>query len=217
MTATNLGGDSLGDYSTSIYCPAAAIHGRAHACGASPLPPLSCIGRAGTGGVESAEFYLLRPGYQPFVVVDRSASVQPVPVSPYANLMAEVKSGFGRTMSRLPEVFGVSRQTLYNWIDGNPPKAAYHQRIEQLAGASKVFRDLNFKPTTTMLDRTVSNGKSFLQLLSEGADGKEAAMKLMRIVKRGADSRVKLETLLVGWKSTPSAADFGTPSFKEEA
>jgi len=131
--------------------------------------------------------------------------------------MAEVKSSFGRTMSRLPEVFGVSRQTLYNWLGGDSPKPMYERRIEQLACAARVFDELRFKPTAAMLDRTVTGGKTFLQLMSEGADGREMAQKLVRIVQRGADSRSKLDTLLAGRKKTSAIAmDFGTPSFKED-
>lgn len=208
--------ESCVDYSSMGMRAVAALHARADASGASPFPPLNRIARAGTGGVESAEFYLLRPGYVPFVVV-RSSTPEAVG-APYAGFMAEVKAGFGRTMSRLPEVFGVSRQTLYNWLNGDNPKSQYEQRIEQLAYAARVFDEQKFKPTTAMLDRTVSGGKSFLQLMSEGADGREAAQKLIRIVQRGAESRSKLDALLVGRKQSNSlAADFGTPSFKEDA
>lgn len=206
-----------GDNSTVGTRAGAPIQARADASGASPLAQLNrSIARAGTGGVASAEFYLLRPGYLPFVVV-RTSTPDGVG-TPYAGFMAEVKAGFGRTMSRLPEVFGVSRQTLYNWLNGDSPKAQYEQRIEQLAHAARAFDEKKFKPTTAMLDRTVSGGKSFLQLMSEGANGRETAEKLVRIVQRGAESRSKLDALLAGRKpSDSSAADFGTPSFKEVA
>ncbi|ANH69820.1 hypothetical protein [Mitsuaria sp. 7] len=190
-----------------------AVHGRADQIGAAPLPLLSRIGRAGTGGIEGAEFYLLRPGYQPFAVIDRTGET----TGSHAALMAEVKSGFGRTMSRLPEVFGVSRQTLYNWIGGDRPRPMYEPRIEQLAAAARIFSESAFKPTSAMLDRTLAGGKTFLQLLSEGADGREAAQKLIRVVKRGVQARSKLDALLVGRKKqTLAASDFGTPSFKED-
>ena len=137
-------------------------------------------------------------------------------VSPFVDLMTEVKAGFGRTMSRLPEIFGVSRQSLYNWLDGETPKDVHHAKLEQLAAAARVFTELGFKPTSATLDRTVAQGKSLLQLLSEGADGKEAAKKLVRIVQRGADSRARLDALLGGRKARPDASDMGTPTFNEE-
>jgi len=110
---------------------------------------------------------------------------------PYAKLMREVQSGFGRTMYRLPEVFGVSRQTLYNWLEGHIPKPVHHERLAQLAKAARVFAKLRFKPTPVMFDRPVAEGKTFLQLLAEGADGKDSATMLVRTVRRDHAPRPK--------------------------
>lgn len=153
-------------------------------------------------------------GYQPYEVLEQH---QVIEEAPYAQLMRQVKSGFGRTMSRLPEVFGVSRQTLYNWLEGETPKAAHQERLQQLAEAAKVFVDLGIKPTTSMLDRTVAQGKTFLQLMASGAEGQETARKLIRIAQRGNDSRAKLDILLAGRRAKLSVADVGAPTLDEDA
>jgi hypothetical protein len=175
---------------------------------------MALFGGAGTGGLESASFYLGRQGYLRFIIIERPAP--PMAVSPFVELMTEVKAGFGRTMSRLPEVFGVSRQSLYNWLDGETPRDIHHAKLEQLAAAARVFTELGFKPTSAALDRNIAQGKSLLKLLSEGADGKEVGRKLVRIVQRGADSRAKLDALLGGRKAHPEATDMGTPTLNEE-
>lgn len=131
--------------------------------------------------------------------------------------MGQVKAGFGRTMSRLPEVFGVSRQTLYNWLEGETPKVAHQERLRQLAEAAQIFAGLGIKPTTPMLDRTVAQGKSFIQLMAAGADGQETAKQLIRIVQRGNDSRAKLDTLLAGRRAKLSASEIGAPAMDEGA
>lgn len=190
------------------YRPAPAIYGRATVEGR----PLPIIGAAGTGGLESASYYRSRMGYQPFEIVP---SVSEAEQAPFAKLMQEVKVGFGRTMTRLPEVFGVSRQTLYNWIEGETPKEANQEKIRQLAEAARVFTELGFKPTSLSLDRVVSQGKSLLQLLSEGADGRETAKKLVRITQRGVESKAKLDEMLGGRKKRLDASDIGTPSLNE--
>ena len=67
-------------------------------------------------------------------------------------------------------VFSVSRQTLYNWLFGRrqpAPEAAAARR------AARVFSALGFKPSLA-LDRTITRGKSLLQLLGEN-DGRDAA------------------------------------------
>ena len=211
MIAAFLPFDATGDFSAAGYRPVPAIHGRAYVQG-SPFPS---FGEVGTGGLGSENFYQMRQGYHPFVIVDMP--MQAAPYAPFARLMADVKAGFGRTMTRLPEVFGVSRQTLYNWLEGETPKPVHHARLEQLAQAARVFTELGFKPTPVALDRMVAQGKSLLQLLREGANGRETAKKLVRIVQRGTDSRSKLDAMLGDRRARPDVSDLGTPSFDETA
>jgi hypothetical protein len=201
--------------SSTGYRPVPTIH--SHRPAASQL--LHTIGAAGTGGIESGEcyrrMYLLPMRYQAFLVVMTPARTPDA--APYAELMQVIKSGFGRTMTRLPEVFGVSRQTLYNWLNGETPKPAHQEKLQQLAEAGRIFSELGFKPTSLALDRTIMRGKSLLQLLSEGADGRDAAKKLVRIVQRGNEARAKLDEILGGRRASLEASDIGTPSLDENA
>lgn len=196
------------DFAAVHYRPIPAVYSRDPVL-EQPFP----FQVVGTGGVASAQFVREAFGYQPYEVLEQS---QVVEEAPYAKLMRQVKSGFGRTMSRLPEVFGVSRQTLYNWLEGETPKAVHQERLRQLSEAAKVFADIGIRPTTPMLDRTVAQGKSFLQLLAAGADGQETAKKLIRIIQRGADSRAKLDSLLEGRNAKLSASDIGAPALNED-
>jgi hypothetical protein len=200
--------------SSTGYRPVQAIN--SHRPPASQLLPT--IGAAGTGGVECGDYYrrmhLLPMGYQASLVV--IAFAQAPDPAPYAELMEVIKSGFGRTMTRLPEVFGVSRQTLYNWLNGETPKPAHQEKLRQLAEAARIFSALRFKPTSLALDRSITRGKSLLQLLSEGADGRDAAKKLVRIVQRGNKARTKLDEMLGGRKANLEAFDVGTPSLDDD-
>jgi transcriptional regulator with XRE-family HTH domain len=213
---TPLTGFAIPDLAGSTgYRPVPAMH--SHRPPASQ--PLPVIGAAGTGGIESGDYYrrmyLLPIGYQAVLVV--VAPVQAPEPAPYAELMQVIKTGFGRTMTRLPEVFGVSRQTLYNWLNGETPKPPHQEKLRQLAEAARIFSAFGFKPTSLALDRTITRGKSLLQLLSEGADGREAAKKLVRVVQRGSEARAKLDDLLGGRKARLEASDMGAPSLDEDA
>ena len=134
----------------------------------------------------------------------------------FVGLMESIQTGFERVMSHLPAVFGVSRQTLYNWLNGEVPKEKHQEKIRQLAKAALVFTNAGFKPTSTMLVRTVANGQSFIDLLKHNADGASSAKKLMRIVNGGAQEREKLDQILGNRKLKPlNALDIGRPSFNE--
>jgi hypothetical protein len=196
------GGTGLGGF-TSRHPP--AIVRRVYAEG-RPLPN---IGALGTGGTESRAYYLNRIGYQQVEVV-REISAQ-VP-APFVDLMEKVQLSFGRTMSRLPEVFGVSRQTLYNWLAGETPREQHQAKIRQLASAALVFKQLGYKPTALALDQTLMSGKSFLQLINSGSDGREAAQKLIKLSTRTSLAKGKLDDLLGGRRAILKESDIGTPT-----
>ena len=199
----------------AYYKPTPAIYQPAVVAEGGPLP---CFGGSGTGGVEDWKFANSRQGYSPYVFLKLEPLAAQDTYAPYTDLMKEVKVGFGRTMSHLPAVFGVSRQTLYNWLNGEIPKEQHQGKLVQLAAAARVFVEADFKPTALALDRTVAQGKSFVELLGEGADGKETAQRLVRIEKRGAASREKLDALL--GDRTPArhdVSDMGRPSLDEDA
>jgi transcriptional regulator with XRE-family HTH domain len=157
-----------------------------------------------------------RHGYSPYAILKIEPTTARKIYAPYTDLMREVKAGFGRTMSHLPAVFGVSRQTLYNWLSGEIPKEQHQSKLVQLAAAARVFTSTGFKPTALSLDRTVAHGQSFIELIGQGADGKGTAERLIRIEKRGASAREKLDALL-GERSPsrPDIADLGRPVFNE--
>jgi hypothetical protein len=197
------------------YRQAPAVYQHAPFAEGRPLP---LFGGAGTGGVESLEFLVNRQGYRLVTFVrDETVTLEPT-YEPYVDLMQEVQAGFGRTLSHLPAVFGVSRQALYNWMKGEIPKEQHRAKLVQLAEAAKVFTAAGVKPSAEMLERTVAKGKSFVGLLAVGANGREIAEKLVRIVKRGVAERENLDALLGDrTASSLSASDLGRQSFPDGA
>jgi hypothetical protein len=196
------------------YRPVPAIHRQATVTEGGPLP---YFGGSGTGGVEGVHFVMSRQGYSPFAILKVELAATQDAYAPYTDLMKETKAGFGRTISHLPAVFGVSRQTLYNWLNGETPKEQHQGKLVQLAAAARVFTKAGFKPTALSLERTVAQGKSFVELIGQGADGKETAERLVRIEKRGAVAREKLDALLGdSAPSRPDVADMGRPALNED-
>lgn len=195
------------------YRSVPAIHSRASMAEGRPLP---YFGGSGTGGVEGVQFAMSRQGYSPFVILKMQSTTVREMYAPYTELMKEVKAGFGRTMSYLPAVFGVSRQTLYNWLNGEIPKGQHQGKLVHLAAAARVFIEAGFKPTALSLDRTVAHGKSFIELIGQGADGKQSAERLIRLERRGASARAKLDALLGDRSSSrPEVAEMGRPALNE--
>lgn len=181
----------------------------------SPQPYLE-FGMPGTGGSATWEFWERRFGYGAIALSPTSQPTAAVGAAQQS--MQTVREGFGRTMSYLTEVFGVSRQTLYNWLSGEKAPSPEHEgKIGQLEAASKRFMELGFKPSSSHLTRTLAQGKSFLALLAAGGDGAATADKLVKLVRRGQGSRARLEELLAGRKPPGRLADALAPVMDEDA
>jgi hypothetical protein len=183
----------------------------------APIHPY-IFGGAGTGGVLTLCFYNDRPGYKSFVIKGADSRQSEPAASHFTKLMCDVKTGFGRTMSSLPQVFGVSRQTLYNWLKGDEPREVHRAKLEQLAAAAREFKARGFKPSSLALTRTVTRGRSFLQMITEGVDGVVAARTLERLAVRSQRSREALDALLGDRKTPrPDPSDLGQPTLPEDA
>lgn len=178
------------------------------ACMESAFPH---IARAGTGGIEP--WTPPQVGYQQKPVVRLVEQGGP-PLS-FVSLMETVREGFGRTMNRLPAVFGVSRQALYDWLKGASPNEIHHEKIRQLAAAAAAFAGAGFKPTPHALDRVVSNGKSLLQLIGEGADGAATAESFIKVVRRGEVAKRSLGAMLGQRRAPLEVSDYGSPAYDE--
>jgi transcriptional regulator with XRE-family HTH domain len=174
----------------------------------------------GTGGFATPEYYLLRsqfPGYLVLPVTRAPGPESNLPI-PIVARMQLLRSAFGRNFSLLPAVFGVSRQTLDNWLQGEQPKIADRARIEALAEAAQVFLACDYTPSHSDLGRTLLNGKSLIELISQGENGRDLAEELMQLVYRGMESRKKLDAMLAE-TSAPrfTPADFGSPALDENS
>ncbi len=175
----------------------------------------------GTGGIADVRSIVRRHGYSPVVVstalslstTNRGVSDTERPSA--ARLMQEVQNGFGRTFSHLPAIFGVSRQTLYNWLKGENPKEIHLPKLEQLAAAAQIFAEQRVKVTAQALNRSLDRNLSFIELLAQGADGKSMAERLIRLEATGQRKRRQLSGLLGNAKIRDDEPDLIRKSFDE--
>ena len=97
------------------------------------------------------------------------------------------------------------------------PNVRHHARILQLAEAARAFSEVSFKPDATSLMRTLSRGKSFLELMSVGADGRDTAQKLIALTQRSRAARANIDAALAGVEPSNSVRmTFGAPALSED-
>ncbi len=188
---------------------------------AGVLVPLTVFGLGiGTGGAATLSYVKERgtKGY-PYVVCD-SAQSRPGAMAGYtpAENLGHIRAVLKPTVTELASMLRVSRQAIYDWQAGKPIASENASRLADLAHAADIFAAEGLKGASPTLRRSIRNGKSFLDLVREGASGESAARALLDIVRREAREREALKSRLAG-RMRPSRdafEDVGAPMLDEK-
>jgi hypothetical protein len=165
------------------------------------IPP--ALGEIQLNGLDTGSHDQYRSGDQVSELVQRELDTTVANPPHFSSLIEQIEVGFGKATRRLPEIFAVSSQTFYSWLSGTKtPNEQYHAKLYALGAADEVLKNAGLIPSPLDLDRTVTNGKSLLELIAEGGWGEDTAEKLLRILKRTVDSRAKLNEILAGRKAS---------------
>lgn len=156
----------------------------------------------GTGGVADARYLQERKerGYR--LAAIHGGTEAPAPARTPAEDLARVRSVLKPTMSALADLFGVSRQAIYNWANGEQPKPEYAKRLDDMARAADIIAAEGVGNPAQALKRKIADGKTLLDIVAAGGSAQSAAHKLAMILRREAEQRKELEAKLAG-RRTP--------------
>lgn len=184
---------------------------------------LGCVAAAGvaltgfgTGGGFSIEHFQ-RGTHQlqhmaPMVEVADVAAVR----TPAEDL-ARIREVLKPAVSDLATTFGVSRQSVYNWLNGAPVADENAAKLQGLAQAADVLEHEGIPVTTTLLKRKFFNGRTLLQVAQVGESARDAALHMAHIHKRETAQRERMAARLVDRVKTAPSADFDLPSANDHA
>lgn len=174
---------------------------------------LTCIG---TGGELSLE-HLQRNARQSqhMVSVLEVAEVEQVR-TPSENL-SRIREVLRPAVSDLAATFGVSRQSVYNWLNGEPVAYGNAAKLHDLAQAADVLAHEGLSINAALLKRKFANGRTLMQVAQAGASARDAALMLVHIYKREAVQRERVNARLANRAQTRASADFDLPATSDPA
>ncbi len=184
---------------------------------------LGCVAAAGaaltgfgTGGELSIEHlqrgtHLMQHRAPTFEVTDVT------PVRTPAEDLIRIREVLKPAVSDLATTFGVSRQSVYNWLHGDPVANENAAKLQDLAQAADVLQHEGIVVNAALLKRKFSNGRTLLQVTQLGESARDAALQLVHIHKRETAQRARMAARLVNRASTAPSADFDLPSSNDPA
>jgi transcriptional regulator with XRE-family HTH domain len=165
----------------------------------------------GTGGELSLE-QLQRNAHQghhrmaPMIEVAEVELVR----TPGENL-SRIRQLLNPAVSDLATTFNVSRQSIYNWLNGDPVANENAAKLQDLAHAADVLAHEGVPIKAALLKRKFANGRTLMQVAQAGESAKEAALALVQIHRREAAQRERMNTRFANRAKTPASADFDLP------
>ena len=132
--------------------------------------------------------------------------------------LARVREVLKPAVLELANLFGVSRQAVYDWQAGAQPGLQVAARLATLARAADVFAKAHVAVDARTLRRRVAGGGTVLDAVLRDEDAAQVARSLVSTLRREAAQRERLTRQLAGRKRGPvNVDDYGTPAVSEDA
>lgn len=187
-------------------------------------PYLVCALLAGTGGYTTADYLAKRSdhGYR-FIQfknvpgeVDIAAHTDVVRTS--AENLARIREILKPTITELANLFGVSRQAVYDWQAGKPLAQENAAKLDDLAKAADALAATGIDGSSQLLRRKIAGSKSLLDVVRGGGSATSAAQVLAQTLVREAKQRERLALRLAG-RAKPNVPhdDYGVPMLDERS
>jgi transcriptional regulator with XRE-family HTH domain len=170
----------------------------------------------GTGGELSLE-HLQRNGQRAehLVTVAQVAELKQGR-TPSENL-SRIREVLKPAVTDLATTFGVSRQSVYNWLNGDPVADQNAARLQDLAQAADVLAHEGVGINAALRKRKFANGRTLMQVAQAGESARDAALMLVQIHKREAVQRERMTARFANRGKTLATADFDLPASNDRA
>ncbi|BCG27935.1 hypothetical protein TUM18999_61260 [Pseudomonas tohonis] len=123
--------------------------------------------------------------------------------------LAFVREALKPSVTELAQFFGVSRQAIYNWQAGERLADHNLQLLTELANAARLLQEHGLAGSSSAIKRKLPGGKTMLEHLKSGEEGRHAAEILISMLAREATERARLSERLKGRDVPVSLGDMG--------
>ena len=155
-------------------------------------------------------------GYQPLPTIgSRHGSAQRNTRST-AQCLVQIREVFKPSVTELATLFGVARQTVYNWQAGLPIAPENAARLEDLAVAADVLQAAGLAGQSHTVRRPLPGGGTLFDRVRQGDSGAQAALALVEMLRHESAQREEFKGRVAGQGRQPvDTAELGLPFLNE--
>jgi transcriptional regulator with XRE-family HTH domain len=135
--------------------------------------------------------------------------------TPSENL-SRIREVLNPAVSDLATTFSVSRQSVYNWLNGEPVANENAAKLHDLAQAADLLAYEGVGINGALLKRKFTKGRTLMQVAQAGESARDAALMLVQIQRREAVQRERMNARFTNRAKTPASADFDLPASNDQ-
>ncbi len=173
----------------------------------------AALANVGTGGERSLE-QLQRTNFQAHII---AGLISQDHASTASEDLRRIRAVFPVAVSDLANTFGVTRQSVYNWLNGESIAEDNAAKLRDLAQAADLLSHEGVAMTSALLKRRIVNGKTLLQVSQAGESARDAALLLVQIHKQEVAQRQRMNARFAKRARTHATADFDLPASNDRA
>ena len=170
----------------------------------------------GTGGNLSLE-HIQRGGLHGLYATNAVEVAVADDVRTPAEDLARIREVLHPAVSDLATTLGVSRQSIYNWLNGEQVADENAARLRDLAQAADVLAHDGITVDAALLKRKFVNGRTLMQVAQAGESARDAALMLVQILRREVAQRERMNARFANRAKTPATADFDLPAANDQS
>lgn len=129
-----------------------------------------------------------------------------------ADDISRIREILSPSISGLANILGVTRQAIYNWLNGEQPRPEYVAKLADLAQAADLLAETGVPITGALMKRKLFKGKNLLEVACDGGSARDAAQVLVQIVRRETSQRAMMSARFSGRKTSSRAAEWDIPA-----
>ncbi|WP_162406761.1 hypothetical protein [Pseudoxanthomonas jiangsuensis] len=165
--------------------------------------PWRKVFHAGTAGTPTENFCAQRlingATYQLVRLASQTHVIVALPQSDIETLITLMKP----SMSQLAAAFGVSRQRIYDWRNGEGMSVANTEQMAALLVAARMLSERS-SAIGKLANRRLVGGNTFWDVIATGVSPVEAANAALRTIERDEDERAALKRSLASRNVAPN-------------
>lgn len=184
------------------------------------VPTIATGFGVGTGGASSHDYLKMRgdKGYRlgHYPIDSELTAASKFDRSPIEDIR-KIQGIFRISVTELSQILSVSRQAIYDWLNGRAIAVENLAKLKDFASAADLLEREGLELTSYVLKRKIRDGMSLVDLFRSGNPAETAAAELIRILRTERDQKEVLLKRVSSRKRKPVGAydDWSVPILNE--